>query len=80
MMTKRFMVRNMEKRYFRFAADMGIEREIIWDYLEKRKEKSEARKSEETKQEMKVYIRGTGGTIVTKSILTSASKLKWLFR
>ena len=36
MMTKRFMVRNMEKRYFRFAADMGIEREIIWDYLEKK--------------------------------------------
>ena len=31
-------------------------------------------------KEMKVYIRGAGGTIVTKSILNGTSKLKWLFR
>lgn len=29
---------------------------------------------------MKEYIRGAGGTIVTRSILNGASKLKWLFR
>ncbi len=31
-------------------------------------------------QEMKIYIQGAGGTIVTKSILNGTSKLKWLFR
>ena len=31
-------------------------------------------------QEMKIYIQGAGGTIVTKSILSGNSKLKWLFR
>ncbi len=34
----------------------------------------------ESQQEMKVYIRGAGGTIVTKSILNGTSRLKWLFR
>lgn len=31
-------------------------------------------------KEMKIYIQGAGGTIVTKSILNGTSKLKWLFR
>ena len=35
---------------------------------------------EEKQQEMKVYIRGAGGTIVSKSILNGTSRLKWLFR
>lgn len=35
---------------------------------------------QEMKKEMKVYIRGAGGTIVTRSILEGTSKLKWLFR
>ncbi|MCI9337520.1 MAG: DUF2185 domain-containing protein [Lachnospiraceae bacterium] len=35
---------------------------------------------QESQKEMKVYIRGAGGTIVTKSILDGTSKLKWLFR
>lgn len=30
--------------------------------------------------EMKEYIRGAGGTIVTRSILNGTSKLKWIFR
>lgn len=42
----------------------------------KKKEKA----SEEKHQEMKEYIRGAGGSIVTKSILNGTSKLKWLFR
>lgn len=29
---------------------------------------------------MKEYIRGAGGTIVSKSVLNGASRLKWLFR
>ncbi|MCI9048475.1 MAG: DUF2185 domain-containing protein [Hungatella sp.] len=39
-----------------------------------------AKKPEEKQQEMKVYIQGAGGTIVTKSILNGTSNLKWLFR
>lgn len=46
-----------------------------------------AKKAEKAAQEPegrqgaeKVYIRGAGGTIVTKSILSGESKLKWLFR
>ncbi len=35
---------------------------------------------EEKQQEMKVYIQGAGGTIVSKSILNGTSRLKWLFR
>ena len=35
---------------------------------------------EQGQNERKVYIRGAGGTIVTKSILDGTSKLKWLFR
>lgn len=35
---------------------------------------------EQGQDERKVYIRGAGGTIVTKSILDGTSKLKWLFR
>ena len=34
---------------------------------------------EEKQQEMKVYIQGAGGTIVSKSILNGTSRLKWLF-
>ncbi|MCM1118352.1 MAG: DUF2185 domain-containing protein [bacterium] len=37
-------------------------------------------KPEKEQQEMKTYIRGAGGTIVTKSILDGTSKLKWMFR
>jgi hypothetical protein len=33
-------------------------------------------KTGEKQQEMKVYIRGAGGTIVSKSILDGTSKLK----
>lgn len=35
---------------------------------------------EQGQDERKVYIRGAGGIIVTKSILDGTSKLKWLFR
>ncbi len=42
----------------------------------KKKEKA----PEEKQPEMKEYIRGAGGTIVSKSILSGTSKLKWLFR
>ena len=35
---------------------------------------------EKKQQEMKVYIQGAGGTIVSKSILNGTSRLKWLFR
>lgn len=38
------------------------------------------RREEQEQKEMKLYIRGAGGTIVTKSILSGTSKLKWLFR
>lgn len=43
-------------------------------------EQDAERKPEDKQQEMKVYIQGAGGTIVTKSILNGTSKLKWLFR
>ncbi|MCI8667553.1 MAG: DUF2185 domain-containing protein [Dorea sp.] len=43
--------------------------------------KSKKSKKQETKQvEIKEYIRGAGGSIVSKSILNGTSKLKWLFR
>jgi len=42
----------------------------------KKKEKAPEKKQ----PEMKEYIRGAGGTIVSKSILNGTSKLKWLFR
>lgn len=46
--------------------------------------KNKAEKSEENQPdrqaEKKPYIKGAGGTIVTKSILNGTSKLKWLFR
>ena len=48
-----------------------------------REEGQSAEKQPENKQgqgEGKVYIKGAGGTIVTKSILNGTSKLKWLFR
>ena len=48
---------------------------------QQRSEKDQsAKKPEEKQQEMKVYIQGAGGTIVTKSILNGTSNLKWLFR
>lgn len=43
-------------------------------------EKKPGEKQQEKPQEMKVYIQGAGGTIVTKSILNGTSKLKWMFR
>ncbi len=43
-----------------------------------RKKKEE--KPEEKQQEMKVYIQGAGGTVVSRSILNGTSRLKWLFR
>ncbi len=49
----------------------------------KKNDKSEQNpkgKMGEEQQEMKVYIQGAGGTIVTKSILNGTAKLKWLFR
>ena len=42
--------------------------------------KKKKEKPEEKKQEMKVYIQGAGGSIVSKSILNGTSRLKWLFR
>lgn len=41
---------------------------------------SQRTQAEEKQPEMKEYIRGAGGTIVTKSILNGTSKLKWMFR
>ena len=41
---------------------------------------TEGQTKEQGQNERKVYIRGAGGTIVTKSILDGTSKLKWLFR
>ena len=38
------------------------------------------KKNEPPPKEMKQYITGAGGTIVSKSILEGTSKLKWLFR
>lgn len=37
-------------------------------------------KSKEKQKEMKEYIRGAGGSIVSRSLLNGTSKLKWLFR
>ncbi len=36
--------------------------------------------SEEKQPEIKEYIRGAGGSIVSKSVLNGTSRLKWLFR
>ncbi len=38
------------------------------------------KKTEDKKSEMKQYITGAGGSIVTKSLLNGTSQLKWLFR
>ena len=42
--------------------------------------KKRQEKTEEKQKEMKEYIKGAGGTIVSKSILSGTSRLKWLFR
>ncbi len=42
--------------------------------------KKKEKPSQEKQPEMKEYIRGAGGSIVSKSILSGKSKLKWLFR
>ena len=42
--------------------------------------KKKQEKTEEKQKEMKEYIKGAGGTIVSKSILSGTSRLKWLFR
>ena len=44
----------------------------------KKEEKTTDTKAEPS--EMKCYIKGAGGSIVSKSILNGTSKLKWLFR
>lgn len=46
----------------------------------KKKTETKQRQKEDGQTKEKVYIRGAGGTIVTKSLLSGASKLKWLFR
>jgi len=46
----------------------------------KEKEKEEEKAAEKKQPEMKVFIRGAGGSIVSKSILSGTSRLKWLFR
>lgn len=38
------------------------------------------KKAENKESEMKQYITGAGGSIVTKSLLNGTSQLKWLFR
>lgn len=38
------------------------------------------KKTDNRKSEMKQYITGAGGSIVTKSLLNKTSQLKWLFR
>lgn len=43
-------------------------------------EEKQVEKQTDRQAEKKPYIRGAGGTIVTKSILNGTSKLKWLFR
>lgn len=45
-----------------------------------KKKGKESKKAAEKKAEFKEYIKGAGGSIVSKSILNGASKLKWLFR
>jgi len=55
------------------SAEQGMKQEAL--------EQNASEKSQESKQpEMKEYIRGAGGTIVSKSILNGTSRLKWLFR
>ena len=38
------------------------------------------KKKENKPSDMKEYIRGAGGSIVSKSVLNGTSRLKWLFR
>ncbi len=47
---------------------------------EKQEQLEKQEKTEEKQPEMKEYIRGAGGTIVSKSVLNGTAKLKWLFR
>ncbi|MCI8403223.1 MAG: DUF2185 domain-containing protein [Lachnospiraceae bacterium] len=47
---------------------------------EKQAEKITADKQEKNPPERKEYIRGAGGSIVSKSVLNGTSRLKWLFR
>ncbi|MCI8995442.1 MAG: DUF2185 domain-containing protein [Lachnospiraceae bacterium] len=49
-------------------------------FSKKKEEKRKEQKPQEKNQERKEYIRGAGGSIVSKSILNGTSKLKWLFR
>ena len=44
------------------------------------KNKENKEHKEKKQAEMKEYIRGAGGSIVSKSVLNGTSKLKWLFR
>lgn len=46
----------------------------------KKNQKQAQQEQQKTQNEMKIYIQGAGGTIVTKSILDGTSKLKWMFR
>ncbi len=47
---------------------------------EKTQTQTEKTKTGSEQSEIKQYIKGAGGTIVSKSILQGKSKLKWLFR
>lgn len=47
---------------------------------EKKNQKQAQQEQQKTQNEMKIYIQGVGGTIVTKSILEGTSGLKWMFR
>ena len=42
--------------------------------------KKKEKEPEEKQTERKEYIRGAGGSIVTKSVLNGTAKLKWMFR
>ncbi len=59
---------------------MGLFGKKRGDSSAKKTDQKAEETQQEIKQEMKVYIRGAGGTIVTRSILEGTSKLKWLFR
>ena len=49
-------------------------------FRKKENQKQAQQEQQKTQNEMKIYIQGAGGTIVTKSILDGTSKLKWMFR
>jgi len=48
--------------------------------LEAKQPETEKKPVEEKQPERKEYIRGAGGSVVSKSVLNGTSRLKWLFR